>query len=139
MTMVIEQYDGYRQNDLFGTALILLATKQSLSMQRVRLTKSPKENHFTLAMDRNQMLVDTFHGVKLKWVFVSRQVDLGHQVHQGSTVQHEVQYFELRFHKKQREIVVKSYVSFLIDKAKSIKQGKKTLKLCTPGSDGNYL
>jgi len=57
----------------------------------------------------------------------------------GSTVQHEVQHFELSFHKKHREIVVKSYVSFLIDKAKSIKQGKKTLKLCTPGSDGNYL
>ncbi|XP_010034679.2 protein HYPER-SENSITIVITY-RELATED 4-like [Eucalyptus grandis] len=139
MTMVIGQYDGYSQNDLFGAAQVLLATKQSLSMQRVQVIKSPKENHFTLAMDQNQMPVDTFHGVKLNWVFVLRQVDSGHQVHQGSTVQHEVQHFELSFHKKNREIVVKSYLPFLIDEAKSIKQGNKRLKLCTPGSNANYL
>ncbi|XP_010033434.2 AAA-ATPase At3g50940 [Eucalyptus grandis] len=140
MTMVIEQYDGYAQNELFRAAQVFLAAKQSPSMTRMRVTKSPKENHFNLAMDRNQKLEDTFHGVKLKWVFVSRQVDSGNRVHQGrnSTAKHEEQYFELTFDKKHREIVVKSYLPFLIDEAKSIKQGKKTLKLYTPGSNGPY-
>ncbi|KAL3720436.1 hypothetical protein ACJRO7_005282 [Eucalyptus globulus] len=138
MTMVIEQYDGYAQNELFGAAQVFLAAKQSLSMTRMRVTKSPKENHFNLAMDRNQMLVDTFHGVKLKWVFVSRRVKSGNRVHQDrkSTAEHEEQYFELTFDKKHREIAVKSYLPFLIDEAKSIKQGKKTLKLYTSGSNG---
>ncbi|KAF8011099.1 hypothetical protein BT93_J1650 [Corymbia citriodora subsp. variegata] len=138
MTMVIEQSDGYTQNELFGAAQVFLAAKQSLSMRRVRVTKSTKENDFTLAMDRNQTLVDTFDGIKLKWAFVSRQVDPGNRVHHGSKVQHEFQYFELTFHKKHREIVLNSYLPSLIDEAKSIKQGKKKLKLYTPCSNGAW-
>ncbi|KAI3420625.1 uncharacterized protein J3R85_012550 [Psidium guajava] len=140
MTMVIEEYDGFAQNELFGAAQVFLAAKQSLSVRRVRVTKPTKENHFTLAMDRNQVLVDTFQGVELKWVFVSRQAKPG-RVHPGrNIVQHEVQYFELTFHKKHRETVLKSYLPFVIDESKPVKQGKKTLKLYTSSSSsgGNY-
>ena len=102
------------------------------------VTKSAKENHFALAMDRNQAAVDTFRGVELKWVFVPRQIDLGYRAHQGSTVQHEVQYIELTFHKKHREMGVESYLPFVIDEAKSLKQGKNTLQLYTTNSNGFY-
>ncbi|XP_056176357.1 AAA-ATPase At3g50940-like [Syzygium oleosum] len=134
MTMVVDEYDGFVQNELFEAAQVFLAAKQSPSTRRIRVTKPKKENHFTLAMDRNQAVVDTFRGVELKWVFASRQVDSGHRVHQGrnSTVQSEVQYFELTFHRKHKEIVLNSYLPFVVDEAKSMKQGKKTLKLHTP-------
>ncbi|KAI6671428.1 hypothetical protein NL676_006313 [Syzygium grande] len=140
MTMVIEDYDGYGRNELFQAAQVFLAAKQSLSMRRVRVTKSTKENHLTLSMDRNQVLVDTFGRIKLKWVFASRQVDLGNPVHQGrnSTAEHEVQYFELTFHERHREIVFNSYLPFVIEEAKSIKQRKKTLKLYSSNSKGHY-
>ncbi|XP_039159412.1 AAA-ATPase At3g50940-like [Eucalyptus grandis] len=134
MTMVIEPYDGYAQNELFKAAQVFLAAKQSVSVRRVRVTKSTKESHSTLAIiDRNQMLVDTFHGVKLKWVLVSRQAGSGNQVHQGrkSAAEHGEQYFELTFDKKHMEIVDKSYLPFVMDEAKSIKREKKTLKLYT--------
>ncbi|KAF8011102.1 hypothetical protein BT93_J1653 [Corymbia citriodora subsp. variegata] len=137
MTMVIEQYDGYAQNELFEAAQVFLSAKQSVSMRRVKVTKSTKENHSTQPIiDRNQVLVDTFNGVKLKWVL--REVDSGYRVHKGRspTVRPEAQYFELTFDKKHMEIVDKSYLPFVMDEAKSIKQGKKTLKLYTLGSDG---
>ncbi|XP_030442352.2 AAA-ATPase At3g50940-like [Syzygium oleosum] len=140
MTMVIDEYDGFVQNELFGAAQVFLAAKQSSSTTRIRVSKPAKENHFTLAMDRNQALVDTFRGVELKWVSASRHVDSGYRVHHGrnSTVQHEVQYFKLTFHMKHREMVVESYLPFVIDEAKSLKQGKKTLKLHTPSFDRVY-
>ncbi|KAK3410369.1 LOW QUALITY PROTEIN: hypothetical protein EUGRSUZ_J02367 [Eucalyptus grandis] len=141
MTMVIKPYEADAQNELFGAAQVFLAAKQSVSIRRVRVTKSTKENHSTLAIvDRNQMLVDTFHGVKL-WVFVSRQVGSGNRVHQGhdSAAPREDQYFELTFDKKHMEIVDKSYLPFVMDEARSIKQGKKTLKLYTPCSDDPFL
>ncbi|KAK3410368.1 hypothetical protein EUGRSUZ_J02366 [Eucalyptus grandis] len=134
MTMVIEPYDGYAQNELFEAAQVFLAAKQSVSVRRVRVTKSTKESHSTLAIiDRNQMLADTFHGVKLKWVLVSRQAGSGNPVHQGrkSAAEHGEQYFELTFDKKHMEIVDKSYLPFVMDEAKSIKREKKTLKLYT--------
>ncbi|KAF8011126.1 hypothetical protein BT93_J1673 [Corymbia citriodora subsp. variegata] len=139
MTMVIEQNDGCAQNELFKAAQVFLAAKQSAFLRRVKVTKSTKENHSTQPIiDPNQVLVDTFNGVKLKWVFVSRQVSSGYRVHQGRSppVQPEAQYFELTFDKKHMEIVDKSYLPFVMDEAKSIKQGKKTLKLYTLGSDG---
>ncbi|KAI6671421.1 hypothetical protein NL676_006306 [Syzygium grande] len=140
MTMVVDEYDGFVQNELFEAAQVFLAAKQSSSTTRIRVSKPAKENHFTLAMDQNQALVDTFRGVELKWVFASRHVDSGYLVHHGrnSTVQHEVQYFKLTFHKKHREMVVESYLPFIIDEAKSLKQGKKTLKLHTPSFDRVY-
>ncbi|KAF8011129.1 hypothetical protein BT93_J1675 [Corymbia citriodora subsp. variegata] len=137
MTMVIDEYDGFIQNELFKAAQVFLGAKQSPSMMRIRVSKPEKENHFTLAMDRNQTLVDTFHGVQLKWVSVSRQVDSGSQVHHGrnSRVQYEVQHFKLTFHKKHREIVLNSYLPFVLSEVKSMKQEKKTLKIHTPSFD----
>ncbi|KAL3720435.1 hypothetical protein ACJRO7_005281 [Eucalyptus globulus] len=140
MSVVVDEYDGFVQNELFEAARIFLAAKQTFSMMRIRVSKPKKENHFTVAMGRNQALVDTFHGVEFKWVFASRQIDSSCRVHHGrnSTVQYEVQYFELTFHKKHKEIVLNSYLPFVISKAKSMKQGKKTLKLHTPSFDGIY-
>ncbi|XP_030530795.1 AAA-ATPase At3g50940-like [Rhodamnia argentea] len=140
LTLVVDEYDGFIQNELFEAAQVFLAAKQTPSTTRIRVSKPTKENHFTLAMDRNQALVDTFHGVELKWVRASRQVDSGYRVHHGhnSSVQYEVQYFELSFHKKHREIVLNSYLPFVLGEAKSMKQGKKTLKLYTPSFDRVY-
>ncbi|KAK3410370.1 hypothetical protein EUGRSUZ_J02369 [Eucalyptus grandis] len=137
MTMVVDEYDGFVQNELFEAAQVFLAAKQSPSTTRIRVSKPTKENHFTVAMDRNQALVDTFQGVELKWVSASRQIDSGHRVYHGrnTTVQYEVQYFELTFHKKHKEIVLNSYLPFVVSEAKSMKQGKKTLKLHTPSFD----
>ncbi|XP_039158908.1 AAA-ATPase At3g50940-like [Eucalyptus grandis] len=132
---------GTPKTSSLGAARVFLAAKQSGSVRRVRVTKSTKETHSTAAIiDQNQMLVDTFHGVKLKWVLVSRQVgSVGNRVHQGpnSTVQHGDQYFELTFDKKHKEIVDKSYLPFVMNQAKSIKQEKKTLKLYTASSNGS--
>ncbi|KAI6671429.1 hypothetical protein NL676_006314 [Syzygium grande] len=89
MTLVIKRHAAHAQNELFGAAKVFLAAKQSPSVWCMVVTKSAKENHFALAMDQNQVVVDTFRGVELKWVFVSRQMDLGYQAHQGSMVQHE--------------------------------------------------
>ncbi|KAL3720423.1 hypothetical protein ACJRO7_005270 [Eucalyptus globulus] len=140
MTMVVDEYDGFVQNELFKAAQVFLAAKQSPLIRRIRVSKPAKENHFTLAMDRNQTLVDTFRGVELKWVCASRQVKSGYQVHHGhsSRVQYEVQYFELTFHKKHKEIVLGSYLPFVVSEAKSMKQGNKTLKLHTPSFDRVY-
>jgi len=140
MSVVVDRYDGFVQNELFEAARIFLAAKQTFSMMRIRVSKPKKENHFTVAMGRNQALVDTFHGVEFKWVFASRQIDSGYRVHHGrnSTVHYEVQYFELTFHKKHKEIVLNSYLPFVISEAKSMKQAKKTLKLHTPSFDHIY-
>ncbi|KAK3410367.1 hypothetical protein EUGRSUZ_J02365 [Eucalyptus grandis] len=170
MTMVIDEYDGINPNELFQAAQMFLPAKQFPSMvvrsvvrpfiprefqdflfdfliSRIRgfssrfCNEMTMETHSTAAIiDQNQMLVDTFHGVKLKWALVSRQVGSGNRVHQGpnSTVQHGDQYFELTFDKKHVEIVDKSYLPFVMDQAKSIKQGKKTLKLYTASSNSSF-
>ncbi|KAF8011101.1 hypothetical protein BT93_J1652 [Corymbia citriodora subsp. variegata] len=140
MTIVVDEYDGFVQNELFEVAQVFLAAKQCPSTTRIRVSKPAKENHFTLTMDRNQTLVDTFHGEELKWVCSSRQVNSGYQARHGcnSKAQYEVQYFELTFHEKHKEIVLNSYLPFVVSEAQSMKQGKRTLKIHTPSFNRSF-
>ncbi|KAK3410376.1 hypothetical protein EUGRSUZ_J02377 [Eucalyptus grandis] len=137
MTMVIDEYDGINPNELYQAAQVFLPAKQFPSMRRVRVSKPVKEDELTLAMDQNQVLVDTFAGIKLKWVFASRQVGSGNRG-LNSPASREVQFFELTFHKKHEEVVRKSYLPFIVSQARSMKQEKKTLKLYTVSFDCGY-
>ncbi|KAF8011130.1 hypothetical protein BT93_J1676 [Corymbia citriodora subsp. variegata] len=137
MTMVIDEYDGIVPNELFQAAQVFLPAKQSPSMRRIRVTKPAKEADLALAMDQNQVLVDTFQGIRLKWVFASRQVNSGNRG-LNSPPPAEVQYFELTFNKKHEEVVRKSYLPFVVSEAKSMRQQKKTLKLYTASFGRGY-
>lgn len=46
--------------------------------------------------------------------------------------------FELSFHKKQMDLVLNSYLPHIVQKAKSMKQEKKTLKIFTMDYDNLY-
>ncbi|KAI6671438.1 hypothetical protein NL676_006323 [Syzygium grande] len=111
MTMVIDKYTAINPNEFFEAARAFLPTEQLPSMRRVQVAKPTKEDDLTLAMGRNQVLVDTFGGIKLKWVFASRRVYSGNRG-LNSPGSHEVQYFELTFHKKHEELARKSYLPF---------------------------
>lgn len=72
--MVIEEFDGLVNNQIYEAAEIYLGGKVSPSTRRLKVSKPEKENNFTVAMESNQDIVDVFGGVKFTWVLVSRHV-----------------------------------------------------------------
>ncbi|CAN6563200.1 unnamed protein product [Malus baccata var. baccata] len=141
LTMVIEEFDGLVNNQIYEAAEIYLGGKVSPWTRRLKVSKAEKENNFTITMESNQEIVDDFSGVKFTWVLVSRQVE-SQNFHNprdlNSTLRSEVRSFELSFHKKQRDLVLNSYLPHIVKESKSMKQEKKTLKIFTLQSDHMY-
>lgn len=133
MTVVIKEYDGLVNNQIYEAAQIYLATKISPTTRRLKVSKPDKEKKLKVSMEPNEEIVDTFNGVKLLWVFSTRQVESGYQTNDSSSF-----HFELSFHMKHQLMVLNSYLPYLLEKAKSTKQQNKTLKLFTPSSDHMY-
>ncbi|KAF4383296.1 hypothetical protein F8388_009327 [Cannabis sativa] len=100
MTMVIEEFDGFVNNEIYEAAEVYLSEKISPSTQRLKVSKPVKEKNFTIAMERGETIVDFFNGIKFTWVLVCTQSESQNFNNMNSTIRSEVRSFELRFHKK---------------------------------------
>ncbi|KAL1810156.1 hypothetical protein DCAR_0729827 [Daucus carota subsp. sativus] len=129
VTMVINEYEGYENNAIYEAALVYLQSKVSTSARRLRVNKAEEEQSFSLGMEHNQEVIDTFNGAQFKWAWVR---DLRHSTqynyHHGKS---EYRYFELSFHYKHREEALEFYLPFVMKEAKEKKQANRTLKIFT--------
>jgi len=141
LTMIIDEFDGLVSNQIYEAAEIYLGSKISPNTQRLKVSKSEKERSLTITMESNDEISDVFNGVKFNWVLVCRQVE-SKNFHNprdlNSTLRAEVRSFQLSFHKKHKEMVLNSYLPYIVEEAKSMNQEKKTLKIFTVSYDSMY-
>ncbi|KAL5563047.1 hypothetical protein UlMin_032794 [Ulmus minor] len=116
-TIIIEEFEGLSDNHLFKAAQIYLKPTVSPHTKRFRATMPIKENKILMRMDTNEEIVDSYNGVNLKWKFVSPQAPSA------------LRFFELSFQKKHKDMVLNSYLPYVMEKAKEMKVEVKTLKL----------
>lgn len=126
--LIIEEYEGFLTNQIYKAAEIYLGTKVSPSTQMFKVSMPEKESKISTFMAKNQEILDIFHGVQFKWRQITRMVENKRGQSSSST---EVRYFELRFHKKHKEMVFDTYFPFILKESKSLKEEKKTLKIYT--------
>ncbi|GAB2282782.1 hypothetical protein Dimus_017317 [Dionaea muscipula] len=150
LTLLIEEGTAISPNELYESSLSYLGTKISPTADRLKISKSPKEKHFTLSFEKGQKINDHFEGVDLQWRFMcsdsSRNGGGGSRGgRRGSYDDDEYRlqsrFFELTFPKGSRDKVVESYLHFIVKRSKQIQRGHKVLKLCTLGnrySDVNW-
>ncbi|KAF8090379.1 hypothetical protein N665_0478s0038 [Sinapis alba] len=137
MTIVIEEFGGFENNEVFEAAEAYLASKISPSTRRIKVNKLEKQSNFTFTVERDEEVVDTFDGVKLSWILVCRPVkkkDFRNPRDLNSTLKSEVRSYELRFNKKFKKMVLESYLPFVVQQAALMKQKTKTLKIFTLSS-----
>lgn len=141
LTMVVDEFDGYTYNEIYGAAETYLGSKISPSTQRLKVSKPEKENEFTVKMDRNEEIVDIFQDVKFKWALVCTHVDSKdhyNSFNHTATLRSEVRSFEVSFPKEHKEMVLESYFPYIVKVAKSMVQEKKTLKIFTVDYEHMY-
>ncbi|CAH1428170.1 unnamed protein product [Lactuca virosa] len=127
LTVVIEEFDGLTPNQLFEAANTYLGTKLSPSTHRIKANKAEKDDELTVTVDRNQPIIDVFQNVKCTWVLHTEVIEVDH----NSNSRSELKFFELNFHKKHKETVLKNYLPYVLKKAMEIKDAKKAVKLHT--------
>lgn len=142
LTMVIDEFDGLVNNEIYEAAEVYLGPKISPTTRRLKVSKSENEQSINVSMERNQEVVDSFEGAEFKWVWVVRQVESSRHFYNprdtNSTLRSEVRSFELTFHKKHKQRILDSYFPYLLKQAKSLKQEKKTVKIHTVDIENLY-
>ncbi|XP_065861573.1 AAA-ATPase At3g50940-like [Euphorbia lathyris] len=137
LTMVIHEFDGLVQNQIYEAAEIYLSCRLSPSTctdQRFRVSKPQTERNFTLKMESNEEIIDIFNNVKFKWVFICRETE---SMSDNYIVRSEVRSFEVSYPKKYKVMALEFYLPYILKEAKSILQQKKTLKIFTSDISGN--
>ncbi|KAE8680835.1 pentatricopeptide repeat-containing protein [Hibiscus syriacus] len=138
ITIVIEEFRGLAVNQVFEAVDIYLGSKTAApSIQRVKVGKSEKDNKLALSMDRGGILVDVFEKVEMKWQLVCSPVDSVPSRNQNnggdlnSSLRSEVRRYELSFHKRNKDLVIDSYLPYVLERAKLMTEEKKMINLHT--------
>lgn len=139
LTMVIEEFEGLDNNQIYSAAEIYLGTIASPSTKKLRVSKSDHQQTFTLTMERDQSVTDYFKGVKLNWTLFCRHVENLHNKRDiTATLKSEVRSLELTFHRKHQNLVLTQYIPFILEEARSKKQEAKALRIFTVDHQNLY-
>ncbi|XP_015889980.2 AAA-ATPase At5g17760 [Ziziphus jujuba] len=136
LTLVIEESTGMTRNQVYEAAAVYLCTKISPDTERLKISMGPKEKHLTIRLDKGEKLVDFYDGVELQWRLVYSEPEKNNP-NDPFFPRSEKRFFELSFHKKYQEKVLKSYVPHILEKAKEIKEQERDLKMYTLNSNNH--
>ncbi|OMO84471.1 hypothetical protein COLO4_22021 [Corchorus olitorius] len=121
LTLAIDERFGMLKNQVYEAAEVYLSTKISPKTERLKVAKTRKQKHFTIALEKGETVNDFFEDVKLTWRFVCME---SQKPHSG-----EKRLFELSFNKKHKDKVMGFYLPYVLVKAEEIKNQDKVIKL----------
>ncbi|GAU32082.1 hypothetical protein TSUD_53500 [Trifolium subterraneum] len=130
-TVVIEEFQGMARNLVFEAAQIYLGTKATVSAERVKVNKSDDHKNLSFNIDKNEEVSDKFEGISVKWKLICIEVDSSRIRHYDNDSSHvsEIRSYELTFHKKHKNKIFDSYLPYVMEIAKKIKQGGVAIKI----------
>lgn len=79
MTLLIDEYEGYSINELYEVFEIYLQTKISTSMERLKVSKAPRNNNVSVTINKGEKVIDVFEGIQLKWEMTFVETKENHQ------------------------------------------------------------
>ncbi|RDY09042.1 AAA-ATPase, partial [Mucuna pruriens] len=136
LTLTIEEYSsGIARNHLYDAAEVYLSTKITTQNDRLNISKSPKEKKLSIRLEKGEGVVDSYNGVKLNWKLICSESDNSnasndHNRHNNSA-RTEKKYFQLSFEKQHKEMVLETYLPFVLEKDKEMKDNERVLKMHT--------
>ncbi|OVA18770.1 AAA+ ATPase domain [Macleaya cordata] len=135
LTLVIEEFDGLSLNQVYEASEIFLRTKITPSIDRLKISKAPRDKNLTVTIEKGEEITDFFEGIQLKWRFVCAETQKSNpQDPYQPPIRSDQKSFELSFHKKHKEKILESYLPYVLNKSKELKEENKVLKLHTYGS-----
>ncbi|XP_071738785.1 AAA-ATPase At3g50940-like [Rutidosis leptorrhynchoides] len=141
LTMVIYEFEGFSENELYTATHSYLAARISSHIHRLKVTKTPNENQIHVAMEINEEYTDTYKGAKFTWSLVQKKEQTReYRFHDetGETSRSDLRSLELMFHRKHKDLALNDYIPFIVTDAKTRKLQEKTVKLFTVERKTSY-
>ncbi|KAK2969273.1 hypothetical protein RJ640_030814 [Escallonia rubra] len=133
MTFIIDEQSGLTIDQVYKASEIYLTTRITPAVQRLKVSKAPRDKNFSVTINKGEKVVDTFKGVEVIWEMVC--VENKRQKYDGTS---EHRSFELTFNKKDMDLVMTSYLPHVMEKSKAIKEENNVAKLFGDRNDGLY-
>ncbi|KAL7193827.1 hypothetical protein ACSBR2_025458 [Camellia fascicularis] len=131
----ITEIDGVNTNELYNSAQLYLSSSASISGNRLSLSRSTNSSAVTFSLSNNDRLLDVFRGVSVVWEHVVTH----RQSHTFSwrPLPDEKRGFTLRIRKKDKNLILQSYLDHIMEKATEIRRNNQDRFLYTNSRGGS--
>ncbi|CAJ2675584.1 unnamed protein product [Trifolium pratense] len=134
--ITFNEFTGERlmRSEAYSSIENYLSTKASTQAKRLKGDIAKNNQALVLSMDDHEEVSDEFNGVKLWWasgknVSKPNSFSLHHNID-------EKRYYKLTFHKHNRDLILGTYLSYVLKEGKALKVKNRQRKLYT--NSGSY-
>ncbi|CAK9137974.1 unnamed protein product [Ilex paraguariensis] len=131
----ITEIDGVNTNELYNAVQLYLSSSASIIGNRLSLTRGLNSSAITFGLSNNDCLVDVYNGVAVLWEHVVTQRQS--QTFSWRPLPEEKRGFTLRVRKKDKSLILESYLDFIMEKANEIRRKNQDRLLYTNSRGGS--
>ncbi|XP_058763624.1 AAA-ATPase At5g57480-like [Vicia villosa] len=132
----ITENDGVNTNELYNAVQLYLSSSASITGNRLTLTRAVNSSAFTFGLANNDSIVDMFNGANVVWEHVVTQRNS--QAPSWRPVPDEKRSFILRIKKKDKRLILNSYLDYIMEKASEIRRKNQDRLLYTNSRGGSF-
>ncbi|XP_038895644.1 AAA-ATPase At3g28580-like [Benincasa hispida] len=129
--------DRLSRNKAFAAVEAYLSNKLSDDARRLKAEVGESKKNFTLSMDEYERVTDEYENAEFWWTLTK----IAGSTKKSTSLYPEPdrRYYQLKFHKKHRELVKESYLKHVLKEGKEIRMNRRRRKLYTNGTGNRWL
>ncbi|KAL3586314.1 hypothetical protein D5086_013181 [Populus alba] len=131
----ITEIDGVNTNELYNAVQLYLSSCVSISGSRLSLTRALNSSAITFGLTNNDTIFDTFNGVTVLWEHIVTQRQA--QTFSWRPLPDEKRGFTLRIKKKDKTLILDSYLDYIMEKASEMRRKNEDRLLYTNSRGGS--
>lgn len=131
----ITEIDGVNTNELYNAVQLYLSSSASIAGTRLSLTRGLNSSSITFGLSNNDRLIDCYKGATVEWEHVVTQRQS--QTFSWRPLPEEKRGFTLRVRKKNKHLVLNSYLDFVMERANELRRKNQDRLLYTNSRGGS--
>ncbi|KAL8488866.1 hypothetical protein ACS0TY_024506 [Phlomoides rotata] len=131
----ITEIDGVNTNELYNAVQLYLSSSASITGTRLSLTRGLNSSSITFGLSNNDRLIDSYKGATVEWEHVVTQRQA--QTFSWRPLPEEKRGFTLRVRKKNKQLVLDSYLDFVMERANELRRKNQDRLLYTNSRGGS--
>uniref|UniRef100_A0A1J3JQR8 Putative mitochondrial chaperone BCS1-B n=1 Tax=Noccaea caerulescens TaxID=107243 RepID=A0A1J3JQR8_NOCCA len=131
----ITEIDGVNTNELYNAVQLYLSSSVSIAGNRLSLTRAINSSSITFGLSNNDSIVDTFNAVTVVWEHIVTQRQT--QTFAWRPMPEEKRGFTLRIKKKDKNLILDSYLDYIMERASEIRRKNQDRLLYTNSRGGS--
>ncbi|KAK7381322.1 hypothetical protein VNO78_33936 [Psophocarpus tetragonolobus] len=130
--ITFHEFTGERlmRSEAYSAIENYLSSKASTQAKRLKADIGKNNQSLVLSMDDHEEVADEFNGVKLWWAS-GKHISKSQNTVSFHPISDEKRYYKLTFHKSNRDVILGTYLNYVLKEGRAIKVKNRQRKLYT--------